>query len=109
MKKFVFVYYGGKKPHDISKEEMGKVMEAWKAWFGAIGEKMVDGGNPFNDGSMSVTVSGAEEIPADMWPAKGYSIINASNMDEAVEVAKGCPALKDDSEGAVRVYEAMPM
>lgn len=39
----------------------------------------------------------------------GYTIINAASMDEATEIAKGCPALQDDPEGAVRVYEAMPM
>jgi hypothetical protein len=41
--------------------------------------------------------------------AKGYTIINAKDMKEATEIAKGCPALVEDSEGTVRVYEAMPM
>jgi hypothetical protein len=109
MKKFVFVYYGSKKHEGMSEEEVGKVMEAWKAWFGTFGDKMVDGGNPFATGGMSVTAKGAEAIPADMWPAKGYTIINAESMDEAVEVSKGCPVLEDDPEGAVRVYEAVPM
>lgn len=109
MKKFVFVYYGKVKHDDISKEDMAKVMNAWKAWFGSIGSNLVDGGNPFDGNAMSVTAQGAENIPADMWPAKGYSIVNADNMEAAVEVAKGCPALQDDPEGAVRVYEAMSM
>jgi hypothetical protein len=30
-------------------------------------------------------------------------------MDEATNIAKRCPALVDDPDGAVRVYEAMPM
>lgn len=109
MKKFVFVYYGSKKPGDVSEEEMAKIMDAWKAWFGSIGEKLVDGGNPFGPDGMSVTAEGAEAIPADMWPAKGYSIVNAADMNEAVEIAKGCPMLGDDPDGTVRVYEAMPM
>lgn len=109
MKKFVFVYYGGKKPHDMSKEEMEKVMAAWKAWFGTFESQLVDGGNPFGMDSMSVTAEGTEKIPEDMWPAKGYSIVNAEDMDAACEIAKGCPMLEDDDEGAVRVYEAMPM
>jgi hypothetical protein len=109
MKKFVFVYYGAVKPEDISKEDMQATMDKWKAWFGTFKDQMVDGGNPFNTGSMSVTAKSAEPIAADMWPAKGYTIINAKDMAAAVEVAKGCPALVDDPEGAVRVYEAMPM
>jgi hypothetical protein len=109
MKKFVFVYYGSVRHDDISKEDMEKVMGKWKAWFGTFKDKMVDGGNPFDDGAKSVTAKGVETIAKDMWPAKGYTIINAKDMDEATEVAKGCPALEDDPDGGVRVYEAMPM
>jgi hypothetical protein len=109
MKKFVFVYYGKVKHDDIAKEEMKKVMDKWMAWFGTFKDKMVDGGNPFNTGAKSVTAKGVDTIADDMWPAKGYTIINAESMDEATEIAKGCPALKDDPDGAVRVYEAMPM
>lgn len=109
MKKFAFVYYGSLKPGDVSPEEMEKVMEAWKTWFGSMGDKVVDGGNPFGPDGMSVTASGSDSIPADMWPAKGYSIINADDMNAAVEMAKGCPMLGDDPDGTVRVYEARPM
>jgi hypothetical protein len=109
MKKFVFVYYGKVTPKDISKEQMASVMEKWSAWFETFKENMVDGGNPFASGAKAVTAEGIETIPADMWPSKGYTIINAKNMSEATKIAKGCPALEDDSEGSVRVYEAMPM
>jgi|SRR3989338_5385092 len=109
MKKFVLVFYGKVRPEDISKEEMKSTMDKWMAWFGTFKDQMVDGGNPFAAGSKSVTAKGVETIPADRWPAKGYTIINASDMDEATKIAKGCPALEDDSEGAVHVYEALPM
>lgn len=109
MKKFVFVYYGKVRAEDISKEDMKKTMDKWMAWFGSINDKMVDGGNPFAPEAKVVTDKGIETIPADKWPAKGYTIINASTMEEATKIAQGCPALEDDIEGAVRVYEAMPM
>ena len=109
MKKFVLVYYASVRPEDVSKEHMKEIMDKWMAWFGSFKDKMVDGGNPFAPGAKSVTAKGAETIPANMWPAKGYTIINASSMDEATKIASGCPALEDDSTGAVRVYEAMPM
>jgi hypothetical protein len=109
MKKFVFVYYGAVRAEDISQENMKKVMDEWMAWFGSFQDKMVDGGNPFAPVAKSVTAKGVETISADKWPAKGYSIIHAKDRDEAVKIAKGCPALKDDPEGTVRIYEAMPM
>src|SRR5215469_12251727 len=102
MKKFVLVYYGKTRPEDIGKEEMKKTMDKWMAWFGTFQDKMVDGGNPFAADAKAVTAKGVVTIPADKWPAKGYTIINANNIDEAVEIAKGCPALENDSEGTVR-------
>ena len=98
MKKFVLIYYGKVRPEDISKEEMKSTMDKWMAWFGTFKDQMVDGGNPFAAGAKSVTAKGIETIPADMRPAKGYTIINASDMDEATKIAKGCPALEDDPE-----------
>lgn len=109
MKKFVFVYNGKVRPEDIGMEHTKEVMDKWMAWFGTFKNQMVDGGNPFAAGAKSVTAKGVKTIPADMWPAKGYTIINAKDMDEATKIAEGCPALVDDSEGEVRVYEAMPM
>lgn len=109
MKKFVFVYYGKVRAEDISKEDMKATMDKWMAWFGTFKDQMVDGGNPFGPVAKVVTKGAVETIPADKWPAKGYTIVNAKDMDEAVKIAKGCPALLDDPEGAVRVYEALPM
>ena len=88
---------------------MKEIMDKWMAWFGTFKDKMVDGGNPFASGAQSVTANGTQTIPPDMWPAKGYTIINAKDMAEATKIAQGCPALVDDKDGAVRVYEAMPM
>ena len=109
MKKFVFVYYGKVRAEDISKENMKATMDKWMAWFGTFKDQMVDGGNPFAQIAKAVTKDGVETIPADKWPAKGYTIVNAKDMDEAIKIAKGCPALLDDEEGSVCVYEAMPM
>jgi hypothetical protein len=109
MKKFILVFYGRVRPEDISKEDMKKTMDNWMAWFGSFKGNMVDGGNPFASGAKSVTAKGVETIAADKWPAKGYTILNAKDMEEAVNIAKGCPALADDDQGMVHVYEALPM
>ncbi len=109
MKKFIFILHGKVTPDDIAKEAMKKTMDKWMAWFGTFKDNMVDGGNPFGPDAKAVTANGVGTISANEPHAKGYTIINAKDMDEAVEIAKGCPALLDDPEGAVSVYEAMPM
>ncbi len=77
MKKFVFIYNGKVRPEDVGMEHTKEVMDKWMAWFGTFKDQMVDGGNPFAAGAKSVTAKGTETIPANMWPAKGYTIINA--------------------------------
>jgi hypothetical protein len=106
MANYVFVYYNQGSMGDAPVEEVKK---AWGAWFGSLGDKLVDGGNPFNDNGMAVEASGASKI--ENYPATGYSIVKAGSMDDAVKIAKGCPLLADNGpEGAaVRVYETVPM
>ncbi|HVZ12484.1 MAG TPA: YciI family protein [Patescibacteria group bacterium] len=108
MKKFVFVYHGSDVDANASSEVMAASKDKWMAWFGTFHDKMVDGGNPFAPSGKSVTSKGVETVSAEMTPATGYTIINANSMDDAVEIAKGCP-LAQENTGAVRVYEALPM
>jgi hypothetical protein len=103
MEKYVLVYRGGSTPE--GEAEGQKVMEAWMAWFGALGEAVVDGGSPFGPSSTvkddgSVTVGGASALT-------GYSIIAAGNLSEAQDKAKGCPVLSGG--GTVEVYEVAPI
>lgn len=104
MGKYVFVYYNGGDAGDLPMEE---VKAAWMAWFEKLGDKLIDGGNPFNDGGKAVEKSGVTTI--ENFPATGYSIVKAETIDEAAEMAKGCPVLEHSASGAVRVYEALPM
>ena len=104
MAKYLFVYHGGEKPQ--SDEEVAKVMDAWGQWFGSMGAAVIDGGNPVGVSSTvnsdrSVTDNGGSN------PASGYSLIEASDLDDALAKAKGCPIL--DSKGSVEVAEAFDM
>jgi hypothetical protein len=96
MKKFVFLMYGYETPTQ-------EIMEAWNKWFVSIGDKVVDSGSPFGPGR-EISHSGTKELPHDLGAITGYTIINADSMDEAEEIAKGCPIIT-----SVRVYEAMSM
>lgn len=85
---------------------MEEVKSAWGAWFGQMGDKLVDGGNPFGEGK-SVSKAGVGAVTGSA--ATGYSIVKAANLDEAVEMAKGCPLLVQVPNGNVEVYETFPM
>ncbi|MBX4188502.1 hypothetical protein KW792_00170 [Candidatus Saccharibacteria bacterium] len=97
MAKFLYIYYNTGDDKSSADD--------WKNWFGQLGDKLMDPGNPFNGGK-AVSKEGVMDVK-DM-PATGYSIVSAKNMDEALETAKGCP-LVSYKGGAVCVYEALPM
>lgn len=110
MKKFIFIFYGGSDYENASEEVRAGIMEQWTKWFASFGEKIVDGGGPFAQDAHAVTKMDTHMIGADMWPAKGYTIISVASMDEAVEIAKGCPSIRaDEKDATVRVYEITPM
>jgi YCII-related domain len=102
MAKFLYLYAGGEMAETPEAQE--EQMQAWTAWFGTLGESVVDVGNPFGAGT---TVSNGG--PSDGGASKlgGYSIINAGSLDEAATKANGCPVLQ--SGGTVEVYEALAM
>ena len=103
MGKYVFIYYDQADPGDAPDKDS---MEAWNSWFGQLGDKLLDGGNPFADGGKAVERSGVTTI--ENFPATGYTIVKADSIDEATELAKTCPLLLSE-HAAVRVYEALPM
>jgi len=99
MGKYVYIYYAGKDSDGGSADEWGK-------WFGELGDKLVDGGNPFAGGGQAVNKGGVMAVQNP--PATGYSIVAVDSMEEAVELAKGCP-LMSSTDGTVCIYEALPM
>ena len=104
MAKYLFVYHGGKKPDDPA--EMAKVMDEWGQWMGGMGPAVVDGGNPVG---MSSTVHSNGSVSSDGGsnPASGYGLFEASDLDDALKKAKGCPILGNG--GSVEVAEAIDM
>jgi hypothetical protein len=99
MAKYVLVFKGGGIPQ--SEEEQQRVMAAWGAWFGSLGDSVVDQGNPFG----ASTAIGANGSTSGL---TGYSIINAGSLDDAKSKAQGCPILEGGS-GSVEIYETMEM
>jgi len=104
MAKYLFVYHGGENPD--TEEEVAQVLDEWGAWFGTMGAAVIDGGNPVG---MSSTVSpdGSVTDNGGANPASGYSLIEASDLDDAIAKARGCPILK--AAGSVELAEAIDM
>lgn len=100
MPRFLFVYHGGGKPE--SEEEGERAMEAWGKWFSSMGDQVVDAGNPVG-ASTTVTSGGAVVNDGGANPATGYGVFEASDLDEAVSLARGCPIL--ESGGSVELAE----
>ncbi|HSW79173.1 MAG TPA: hypothetical protein VLG47_00155 [Candidatus Saccharimonadales bacterium] len=103
MKNYVMIYYNNGTRKNVSPEES---KAEWGAWFGKLGDKIVDAGNPFGSGGKAVEKSGITTI--ENYPATGYTIVKANSLDEAAELATDCPVL-EEPDGAVRVYETLPM
>ena len=104
MSKYLFVYHGGSVPE--TKEEQAKVMDAWGQWFGSLGSAVVDGGNPVGKSS-TVQSNGSVVDNGSSNPVSGFSLIEASNVDDAVTKAQGCPILA--AGGSVELAEALDM
>ena len=104
MPKFVFAYHGGKMPE--TEEEGARVMAEWMAWFEQMGDAVVDGGNPVGPSS-TVHSNGSVSCDGGSNPLSGYSLINADNIEQATEIARGCPILR--AEGSVEIAEAIDM
>ena len=100
MTQFVFTYHDGAGMPE-TEEAVAAEMAAWEAWFGTLGDAVVDGGNPFG-GTTGVASDGSVSEGGSSGLG-GYSIVDAAVADAAVAMAKGCPILSDS--GTVELAE----
>jgi len=108
MSKFVFVYHAPTTPDDAqqsSEDEMQAVMSAWTTWAEKVGTGMVDFGTPLA-GGVRVTRSGTSPSERDV---VGYTILEAENMDAALDLARVHPHLDMPGGCEIEVHEAQPI
>ncbi|HSQ44517.1 MAG TPA: YciI family protein [Ginsengibacter sp.] len=111
MKDFLFVFRGNGTP-DASPDEMQAMTKRWMDWIGGIAaqNKLGDRGNRlFPSGKVVkpdniITDGPYSEIKESIG---GYSIVKANSLEEAAELAKGCPGLTVG--GTVEVREIREM
>ena len=99
MPKYVLAYHGG---HMAENEaEQAAAMAAWGAWFGSLGDAVLDGGNPVGR-SKTLAADGSATDGGGANPISGYSLVDATDLDAAVSLAKGCPILAVGRHGRGR-------
>ena len=116
MEKFMFLFRGGFNHAENaaeSKEAMDN-MQAWMTWMEGLGKNgILVGGEPLQ--SAGKQVNGKNKVVTDgpYMEAKevvgGYLIVNAKDIDEAVEISKGCPIFNEDGKLEVRPVQKMEM
>ena len=104
MPKYILGYHGGSMPE--SEAEQAAVLAAWGAWFEQLGGAIVDGGNP-TAAAKTIAPDGATADGGGANPLTGYSILQATDLDSAVILAKGCPIFA--AGGSVEVGELVEM
>ena len=93
----------------VNEQDREMIMQKWGAYMGGLGDKLVDG-LPFGSEGKVVSNAGVsngrhEEATVNVG---GYLILEASNLDEAVQLAQGCPAVENPSSN-IEVRECVNM
>lgn len=104
MTNFVLMYTGSTMPE--SEADSAQMMADWGAWYGKMGEAIVDGGNPFSR-SKTVSADGISDGPAATPEVTGYTVIAADSIEEAAAMCEGHPHIKWG--GKVTVHETFSM
>ena len=96
-----------------SEEEMKASMAEWGSWMQSLGSKL-EGGVPFNPESAAIlsnegeTVTPGFRTEADGINVGGYILLNAENLDEAIQITKGCPGMHGP-DSTIEIRELMTM
>jgi hypothetical protein len=111
MSEFTYLFRG--RDTTASPEQMQKTMEKWVIWFKDLGAKghLKDPGHPLEHNGK--VVKGKQKIVNDGPYAEakdvvgGYIVIEAKDLDHAVELSKGCPILEAGGSVEVRPIQKL--
>jgi len=113
MEKFLYLFRGGASQHtSLSPEAMQAHMQKWQEWMKLLTTKgIMTGGEPLQ--STGKQVNGTKKVVTDGPYAEakemvgGYIIVNAKDINEAVEISKGCPIFETDGKLEIRPIQEM--
>jgi len=102
MANYLLAYKGGSMAQtDAEREE---AIKRWGAWFGGLGQAVVDAGNPFGPSTSVAQNGGGAGASSGL---SGYSVLSADTLDQAAQLAKDCPVIA--AGGSVDIYETIPI
>ena len=113
MSEFVYLYRGGEAGR--SPEHMQQTMQKWMAWFKDLAQKghIKDRGQPLERAGKLVQGKRKTVTDGPFAEAKdligGFTLIEARDLDEAVELSKDCPILDVDGGVEVRPIRKLDM
>ena len=111
MSEYLFLYRGG--DNGRSPELAQKMMQKWVNWLTDLAQKghVKDQGQPLEPSGKLVKGNRKTVTDGPFAEAKdiigGYTLIEARDLDQAVELSKGCPIFEVD--GAVEVRPIMKL
>ncbi|PKL79165.1 MAG: hypothetical protein CVV25_08835 [Ignavibacteriae bacterium HGW-Ignavibacteriae-4] len=110
MKKFIVIYHAPAEAMemmaDATEEQKMEGMKPWFDWKDKVGDKLVDFGSPLC-GSSRLLPDGTS-VPSTK-EVTGYSIIQATDMDEAKTLLSSHPHLQWTGGCDIEVHECMQM
>ncbi len=111
MASFMLIFRGH--PQGDSPEQMQQHMQKWLAWFEGLSRAGAYKGQGAPLEWSGKVVRGTRKTVSDgpFAEAKdlvgGYAIVEAKDLDAAIEIARGCPSLEKDGAVEVRPVRAM--
>jgi hypothetical protein len=110
MKDFMLIFIGATQQYEFSPEQMQQHMQNWFSWIEELktkklyvaGEALLPGGKTVK-GSKALVTDGPFTESKEL--VGGFIIVKAGTIEEAAEIAKGCPDLP--LEGNVEIREVM--
>ena len=113
MSDFTFLYRGLET--SASLEQMQKTMQKWRSWFKELGEQghLKDIGHPLGNAGKVVKGTQKAVIDGPFAEAKdvvgGFTLIQARDLEQAVEISKSCPILEVGGSVEVRPIQVLNM
>lgn len=103
MSQFMITYIGGDQPSspDEGRQHMAKYME----WLSSLGEAAISPMNPM--GSTHTITPDGEVSEGSKISMSGYTVVEASSIEDAISMAKDCPFL--NINGTLEVSELIQM
>jgi hypothetical protein len=109
MEKFMFLFRGGVNHVENAQDSKAAMdyIQSWDDWMQGLAEKgVLAGGSPLQRSGKQVI--GSKKIVSDAPYVEGKEmvngnlIVNAKDINEAVEISKGCPIFNEDGSVEIR-------